>query len=59
MVLESWLAGIAGLAIAVANNIRAWRRVELFPISEEAARTAAQVSWWLIAVGALLKLLSS
>lgn len=59
MTLESWLPGIAGIGLVWAHNVWAWRGVELFPISEEAARTAARVSWWLLAVGALLKLLSS
>lgn len=59
MVLESYAVGAAGLLLVVAHNIWAWRRVELFPISEESAKVAARVSWWLLAVGALLKLFSS
>jgi hypothetical protein len=59
MVLESWPAAIAGAGLVVAHNVWAWRRVELFPISEESAKAAAQVSWWFLVVATVLKLLSS
>jgi len=59
MVLESWFAFVAGLGLVVVHNIWAWRRVELFPISDEAAKTAAQVSWWLAAIVILVRLFSS
>lgn len=58
-VLESWVAAIGGLALVAAHNIWAWSRVELFPISEEEAMKAGQVSWWLVAAAFLLKLFSS
>ena len=57
IMVQSWWLLLAGAALVVAHNVWAWRRVELFPISEEAAKTAAQVSWWLVAVGVFLRLL--
>lgn len=59
MVLESYLVAAAGFGLLVLHNIWAWRGVELFPISEESAKVAARVSWWLVALGALFKLFSS
>ena len=59
MVLASWFAALACFAFLVAHNVWAWRRVELFPISEDSAKTAARVSWWLLALAALFRLFSS
>ncbi len=46
LVLQSWLAGIAG-GLAVAGYYQwAWQRAELWPISLENAETAKHVGWW-------------
>ena len=54
----SYWVFVAGLALVVAYNLWAWRRVDLYPIPVESAKAAAQVSWWLLLSAALLKLLS-
>jgi hypothetical protein len=59
MILESYWPVVAGLAFAVVHNVWAWRRVELFPISEESAKTAARISWWFLIIGVLLRVFSN
>ena len=59
LIAESYLAGAAGAAGVVGYNVWAWRQAELFPISPESAGTAAQVSWWLLALAVLAKIFSS
>jgi len=59
LMLESYLVLLPGIGLVVAHNIWAWRSVELFPISPEAAATAAQVSWLLILFGGIIKLFSN
>jgi hypothetical protein len=44
IVLSSYPVAVAGLAVTVAQNIWAWRGVELFPIGAEEARIAARRS---------------
>ena len=58
-IAQSYAAGISGLSLVVAYNVWAWRRVALFPITTESASTAAQVSWWVLAIAALVKIFSS
>lgn len=58
LVAESYLAAVAGVGIVVAYNMWAWRQVELFPISTESARVAANVNWWVLALAALVKIFS-
>jgi hypothetical protein len=59
MVSESYLVAVLLGVLVVSYNMWAWRRVELFPISAESAKLAAQVSWWLVGIAALLKIVSS
>ena len=59
IVSESYLIALLVGVLVVSYNMWAWRRVELFPISAESAKLAAQVSWWLIGLAALLKIFSS
>ena len=59
MVLESYAVGLLVAALVVPYNIWAWRQVELFPISKESAKVAAQVSWWLLVLLAVFKIFSS
>ena len=59
MVSESYLVALLVGVLVVSYNVWAWRRVELFPISTESAKLAAQVSWWLVGLAALLKIFSS
>ena len=59
LIAESYIVGAAGVAVVVGYNIWAWRQAELFPISPESASTAAQVSWWFLALAALAKIFSS
>jgi hypothetical protein len=54
MVLQSWLAGLAMVALIPLYNRWAWRDIELFPISEESARNA-KVAWWIVAFGAVAR----
>ncbi len=45
------LAGaLAGLPFAIAYNVWAWRRVEMTPISAEAAAKARRVGWFVAAL---------
>lgn len=44
------------VVLAVAYNVRAWRRAELWPISTESARAANEASWIVVALSALLSI---
>lgn len=59
MVLESYSIGLLLAVLVVPYNIWAWRRAELFPISDESAKLAAQVSWWLVGISAGFRIFSS
>lgn len=45
VIAQSPWAGLLGLSGVVAHNVWAWRRVELWPIDRNSAKTAAQVGW--------------
>lgn len=45
LLAQSPWAGLAGLTLVVAHNVWAWRRVELWPIDSDSAKTAARWSW--------------
>jgi hypothetical protein len=59
LVLQSYSVLVAGAALVIAHNLWAWRRVELFPISAEAASNAAKVGWSVIGIATLVRILSS
>lgn len=59
MVSESYLVALLAVVLVVCYNLWAWRRVELFPISTQSAKLAAQINWWLIGLAAFIKMLSS
>ena len=59
MVLESYWVGALLVCLVVFYNLWAWRQVELFPISAESAKLAAQVNWWVIVLAVLVKVFSS
>jgi hypothetical protein len=59
IVSQSYLVAMLVGVLVVSYNVWAWRRVELFPISAESAKLAAQASWWLVGLAALLRLFSS
>lgn len=59
LAMQSWPLALSGLALAVAHNLWAWRRAELFPISPESSRKANQANWWLIGIVVFLKIFSS
>jgi len=42
-----WMAGLLGLVAAVAFNLWAWPRAEMFPIPKESARNARSAVWLL------------
>jgi len=44
--------------LVVCYNLWAWRRVELFPISIQSAKLAAQINWWLVGLAAFIKIFS-
>lgn len=45
LAMQSVWVGCAAAQLALAYNLWAWRRVDLWPISKEAADTANKVSW--------------
>ncbi len=55
-VTDSWLVAGFGCLLALGYNLRAWQRMELFPILEESAKAARQVNWVVAAVYVLFKL---
>jgi hypothetical protein len=59
LLLTSWLAFASALALVVAYNLWAWRRVELFPISEESARNGAAALWVVVIVGTVARIFST
>jgi len=40
------LGGLCGIPFALAYNIWAWRKAEMFPISSDAASSARKVGWF-------------
>ncbi|MDP2076028.1 hypothetical protein [Hydrogenophaga sp.] len=46
LLTQSLWAGLAGLALVGVYNVWAWRRVELWPIDRDSAKTASQVGWF-------------
>jgi hypothetical protein len=56
LVAQTVWAGLAGLTVAIAHNVWAWRRAELCPIDRDSSKAASQASWlataviWLIAL---------
>jgi len=44
IVFNSYVVAVAGFVLLIVQNIWSWRRVELFPIGPEEARTAAKAS---------------
>lgn len=59
LLTESYLVGVAGLGLVIAYNCWAWKRVALFPISPESAKTAERVSWGLVLGCVIAKVFSS
>lgn len=59
LLTESYLVGAAGLGLVIGYNCWAWKRVTLFPISPESAKTAERISWWLLVGFAIAKIFSS
>ncbi|MBS0344507.1 MAG: hypothetical protein JSS56_28725 [Proteobacteria bacterium] len=53
-----WVVALFGLGAALAFNIFAWSRAELFPISKDTARTARAANWFVEVIGLLLLLFS-
>ena len=47
-----------GLVLAVACNLRAWKRAKLWPISRESAAHATTASWFVTGIAVLLGLSS-
>ena len=58
LMAESYGLAVLGVCAVLAFNLSAWQGVELFPISPESAKVAAQASWWLTALAILANLLS-
>lgn len=54
--LDSALFFVSGLVLAVALNIRAWRRAKMYPISQEAVAAASKVGLAMLGVYAFLGL---
>lgn len=49
---------LCGLVLAVASNLRAWKRAKLWPISRESAAHATTASWFITGIAVLLGLSS-
>jgi hypothetical protein len=45
LAMQSVWVGCAAAPLALAYNLWAWRRVDLWPIAKDAADTANKVSW--------------
>lgn len=56
--LQTFLVVVPGACLAVAYNIRAWRRAELTPIPKENADAAKAANWFLAGLYALFALFS-
>ena len=59
LILQSLPVVLAGAGVASLYNVWAWRRVELFPISEEASKSAGNETLIAVVVTGLLKMFSS
>lgn len=55
--LHSAMFFASGLLLAVALDIRAWRRAKMFPISRESASGASKANWIVAGVYAFVALL--
>ena len=44
-VVNAMILGLVGIPIALAYNVWAWKRAELYPISEDSANTSRRGSW--------------
>lgn len=53
LAMQSVWVGLAAASLALAYNLWAWRRVDLWPISKDAAGTANKVSWVVTLFGLL------
>jgi hypothetical protein len=49
---------LCGLVLAVASNLRAWKRAKLWPISRESAAHATTAGWLITGIAVLLGLSS-
>jgi hypothetical protein len=54
--LHSALLFASGVVLAVALNIRAWKRAKMYPISVESASSAGKVHWAIVGVYAFFAL---
>lgn len=54
--LHSFLLFFSGLVLAVACNLRAWKRAKLVPISKESATRAAKANWFVAGIFVLFGL---
>lgn len=52
----SFLIFPCGLVLAVACNLRAWKRAKLWPISKESAAHATTANWFVTGMAVLLGL---
>lgn len=48
--LDSFLFFFSGLALAIACNLRAWKRAKLVPISKESAARATAANWFVTGI---------
>ncbi|MGJ7564824.1 hypothetical protein ACSFBM_13290 [Variovorax sp. GB1R11] len=55
--LHSALFFCSGLVLAVACNVRAWRRAAMYPISTESAASASHANWWVAGIYAFIAIL--
>lgn len=58
LVLDAVVLGVLGAIAAVAYNIWAWNRAELFPISTGGAAAARRANWLVSALAFLAILIS-
>lgn len=54
--LHSALLFFSGLVLAIASNLRAWKRAKLWPISKESAAHATTANWFVTGIAVLLGL---
>ncbi|MDQ0013594.1 hypothetical protein J2W23_001976 [Variovorax boronicumulans] len=52
---SAWLFS-SGLVLAIACNLRAWKRARLWPISKESAAHATTANWFVTGIAVLLGL---
>ncbi|MBS0452312.1 MAG: hypothetical protein JSS14_13470 [Proteobacteria bacterium] len=53
-----WVIALFGLGAAIAFNAFAWSRAEMFPISQDSAKSARAANWFVEVIGLLLLLFS-